>query len=177
MIFKQTFTDEGTSMADNNMPITKQPTLKSGRNSGSYQLGRPNYMAGGSRSIARLRNLDFDPIKVLVDKYNELELEVERQKKIRDGRIVELTATGRPKSYRPEIHHALYDKQVSIGEKLLRYAYGRVPETNTDEQKPAMPLVVNLTKKGETYIVNDSNEDNMFNEDGITDENDDADSY
>jgi hypothetical protein len=40
-----------------------------------------------------------------------------------------------------------------------------------------MPLVVNLTKKGETYIVNDSNEDNMFNEDGITDENDDADSY
>lgn len=153
------------------MPVAEQPIPRGGRPEG-FKLGTPKYHAGGSRSVARLRNLNFDPIKVLVDKYNELELEVERQKKIRDGWIVELTATGKPKSYRPEVHHALYDKQISIGEKLLRYAYGRVPEANTDEQKPAMPLVVNLTKKGETYVVNDEDPNN-----GALDENEDADPH
>lgn len=141
-----------TYSKSNNAPI-EQPRLKTGT-----PLGVPKYFAGANRSVNRLKHLNFDPIKVLVDKYNELETEVERQKKIRDGVIVELTSTGKPRAYRPETHHALFDKQIAIGEKLLRYAYGRVPEVNTDDQKPAMPLIVNLTKKGETYVANDIQE-------------------
>lgn len=133
--------------------VIEQPRLKAGP-----ALGVPKFFAGSARSIGRLKHLNFDPIKELVDKYRELETEIDRQKKIRAGEIVELTATGKPKSYRAEVHHALYDKQISIGEKLLRYAYGRVPETNVDENKTVMPLIVNLTKKGETYIANDIEE-------------------
>lgn len=152
-------------MADTTEVVVEQPMIRRG----NHPLNKPRFVAGSARSVGRLRHLNFDPIKELVDKYHELETEIARQKKIREGEIVELTATGKPKSYRPEVHHALYDKQISIGEKLLRYAYGRVPESNVDEQKPAMPLIVNLTKKGETYIANDVTE--------VHNEDDDADSH
>lgn len=123
------------------------------------QVGKPKYFAGGPRSVARLKHLKFDPIGELVAKYRDLEKEVERQKLIRDNVIVELTSAGKPRAYRPEVHHALYDKQISIGEKLLRYAYGRVPDEGAEMPKQPMPLIVNLTKKGETYIANDTEED------------------
>ena len=124
----------------------------------SRDLGRPGiprFQAGGQRSVARLRQLQYDPIGELVENYRKLKLEVERQEKIRDGVIVELTATGKPRSYRAEIHHALYDKLIAVSDKLLRYGYGRVPETLLVEEKKPLPLIVNLTKKGETYVVND----------------------
>lgn len=111
----------------------------------------------GHRSAIRLRTLRFDPLQELVNKYRELEREVERQEKIRDGIIVELNAKGQPRSYRPEVHHAIYEKLINISDKLLRYAYARVPE-EVVEDRPTAPLVVNLTKKGETYVVNDEPE-------------------
>ena len=117
--------------------------------------GVPKLRIGSKRSIAKLDNLRFDPIERLVRQYEELEYEVERQKLIRDGNIVEVTATGKPKAYRPEVHHALYDKMIKIGESLLRYKYGRVPETvNVQETRP-MPISINLTKKGEVYQLGD----------------------
>ena len=133
-------------MADDN----KQPPLRGGR-----PRGIPQYQAGGHRSVLRLRQLQYDPIGELVETYNKLKLEVERQEKLRDGVIVELSSNGKPRAYRAEVHHAIYDKLIAIGDKLLRYGYGRVPETLLVEEKKPQPLVVNLTKKGETYVVND----------------------
>jgi hypothetical protein len=135
------------------------------------QAGVPKYVAGAARSVGRLKALKFDPIGELVTKYRQLEDEVERQKLIRDGVIVELTSAGKPRSYRPEVHHALFDKQISIGEKLLRYAYGRVPDEGIETPKTPMPLIVNLTKKGETYIANESADTEDF------DAYDDADTH
>jgi len=113
--------------------------------------------SGAHRSAIRLRTLKFDPISTLVSQYRALEKEIERQEQIRLGMIVELNAQGKPRAYRPEVHHALYDKLTTISDKLLRYAYSRVPE-EVFEDKPTAPLVVNLTKKGETYVVNSESE-------------------
>lgn len=127
----------------------EQPPIKGGRS-----VGFSNFKAGAKRSQARLAYLDFDPIGELVKQYRKLELEIEYQEKIRSKEIVELTSTGREKAYRPEVHHALYDKLNKIGEALLRYGYGRVPETTIVEEKRPLPLIVNLTKKGEQYVIN-----------------------
>lgn len=143
----------------------QQPAWKPGN-----QLGVPKFHAGGRKSVARLTQLRYDPIGELVTNYRRLEAELERQEKIRDGIIVELTATGKPKSYRPEVHHAIYDKLIAIGDKLLRYGYGRVPETTIVEEKKPMPLIVNLTKKGEVYVANDTQPDQLeFDEDNEDD--------
>lgn len=134
--------------------------------------GRPNYMAGSTRSVGRLKNLGFDPIKELVDKYRDLENELTRQKKIRNSEIVELYPSGKPKAFNPELMLAIYDKQVAIAEKLLRYRYGRVPEIE-DAPKAPMPMIINLTQKGETYIINDEQPDANFAADEDSDDNDD----
>lgn len=134
-----------------------QPPLKAGRQGGPTPT---LFQAGAKRSQLRLKHLGFDPIGELVKQYRQLELELEYQEGLRSGAIVELSAsTGKAKAYRPEVHHAIYDKLIKVGEALLRYGYGRVPETTVVEEKRPMPLVVNLTKKGETYVINDNSGD------------------
>ncbi len=159
---------KGTSTVQIKTPSTGSI---SARDLSLRQTGVPKYASGGARSVGRLRSLKFDPIGELVTKYRQLEEEIERQKLIRDGVIVELTSAGKPRAYRPEVHHAIFDKQISIGEKLLRYAYGRVPDEGMETPKTPMPLIVNLTKKGETYIANESADTEDF------DAYDDADTH
>lgn len=134
------------------MEDIKQPT---GREVGMPRLATPKYFGGSSRSVKRLESLDFDPIQKLVLQYDEIEAEIAYQKKLKSGEIVELSAsTGKARAYRPEIHHALYDKLTAIADKLVRYKYGRVPEVNINEERRPQSLVVNLTRKGETYVLN-----------------------
>lgn len=128
----------------------KQPTIASRRSERA-----PSIFKGGIRSQKRLDTLKFDPIGELVKQYEAIQLLVRHQEDMRDGRRIELTVTGKPKNYRAEVHHALYDKLINIGDKLLRYGYGRVPEVNIIEERKPQALIVNLTKKGETYIVNE----------------------
>jgi phosphoglycerate-specific signal transduction histidine kinase len=96
-------------------------------------------------SVQRLDDLGFDPISELVKTYEMLKLEVQRQEDIRDGRVVELTTKGTPKAYYAETHHALYDKMIKVGESLLRYKYGRVPEVSLEQERPHSQLIINLT--------------------------------
>jgi hypothetical protein len=116
-----------------------------------------------ARSIQQLRKLNFDPMEKLVKVYGELESEVEKQHEIRSGNRVELTHTGRPRAYRPEVHHALYDKMINIGNNLLRYGYARLPETTVLEEVAPAPLTINLTKKDENgkevYTINSESSD------------------
>lgn len=133
-----------------------QPVAKGGMAVGTSR-STTNYMAGAKRSQLRLKHLGYDPIGELVEQYKTIQLEVEYQKKLRSGEIVELNpTTGKPRAYRAEIHHGLLDKLIKISEALLRYGYGRVPETTVVEEKKALPLVVNLTKKGDQYVINDN---------------------
>jgi hypothetical protein len=149
------------NMTDN----IEQPPLRGGR-----PAGIPQFQAGGKKSVNRLAQLRYDPIGELVANYRKLELEIERQEKIRDGVIVELTAQGKPRAYRAEVHHALFDKMIAIGDKLLRYGYGRVPETTIVEERKPQPLIVNLTKKGDVYIANDVQPDGVMPDEDFNDE-------
>lgn len=119
---------------------------------------QPKWQPGYPRSVRRLARLGFDPIGELVDKYRKLEGELEYQEKLRSGAIVELRSDGKPRAYRAETHMAIYDKLIAVSEKLLRYNYGRVPELNLVEERKPTPLIVNLTKKGEVYTVNDESQ-------------------
>jgi hypothetical protein len=119
------------------------------------------YRRGAARSVARLRSLEFDPIGELVAQYRKLQDELKRQEDIRANRIVELRADGKPKSYRVDIHMGLYDKLREIGKELLRYGYGRVPELNVVTDRVPQPLVVNLARKGEQFVINNEPDEDM----------------
>lgn len=123
------------------------------------RIGKPNYIGGGKRSVKRLEALGFDPIKSLVDNYHKLQEELVYYEGWRDGTIIPLTATGKVRSYNAETHMVIYDKLIKVGEALLRYGYGRVPENVDQSEKAPMPLIVNLTKKGEQYVVNEMQPD------------------
>lgn len=152
----------------------EQPKIKTNGYSTPATAIEPRRVAlfqkGAKRSQERLKRLYYDPIEKLVNDYKEIEDEIEYQKKIRSGQIVELTATGKPRPYRPELHHALYDKKINIAKELLRYGYARVPEVLETMDTTPKSLVVNLTKKGETYEVNKEQpqqEDNFYEDDDM----------
>ena len=109
------------------------------------------FRAGTKRSVMRLNSLGFDPINELVKQYRKLELELQRQEAIRDGTVIEYLSTGKPRSYRPEVHHNIYNMLIVIGDKLLRYGYGRVPEIESLEERKPQPLIVNLSQEGDTF--------------------------
>jgi hypothetical protein len=113
-------------------------------------------MSNRALSVMRLRKLEFDPIDSLVKTYRELEKEVQIQEQMRNGDLVRLNANGRVINYRPDVHHALYDKLITIGEKLLRFGYARVPETTIIEDGDRKPLTINLTGTDGVFKINDS---------------------
>lgn len=119
------------------------------------RAARIAYQGGSQRSQQKLHELKFDPIEQLVDKYMKLEAELAYQEAIRAGTIVPLSATGKPRPYNPEVHMAIYDRLVAVSEKLLRYKYGRVPETSVIENREKPPLVINLSKEGEKFVINE----------------------
>lgn len=152
--------DEATNFSKwlKNMEKTKEQLISSltPRPKQEVRVVKNSYHAGKPRSVRRLKTLAFDPIGELVTNYRRIEAEIAYQEKIRSGEVVELLPSGKPRSYRPEVHQGLYDKLIAIGKELLRYGYGRVPETTIVEEKKPMPLIVNLSKDGETYTVNDA---------------------
>ena len=127
------------------MPSTIQPPIK-----GGITPAQNRFISGTKRSNARLIQLRFDPIQELVEIYRKLQVEVEYQEHLRARKIVEISnAQGKERAYYAPTHHAIYDRLINIGEKLLRYAYGRVPEGEDGIRAQATSFVVNLTKKGE----------------------------
>ena len=73
---------------------------------------------------------------------------------MRTGELVELTPSGKPRAYRAEVHQEWLNKQATIADKLLRYQYARVSETVVVDNKPRMPVVINLHKNRETMRLN-----------------------
>jgi hypothetical protein len=102
------------------------------------------------KSTARLQALNFDPMGSLVDQYRKLEGECAWWEGIRDGTIVAYLGTfdakGEPRQrqYSFDAHMRIFEQLVNIGDKLMRYAYGRVPETQITENRGRTPFVINL---------------------------------
>ena len=125
-----------------------QPKFSGGLSRAANELsGR-----GATKSQQRLASLGFDPMGALVDQYRAIEAEIAYQEKLRDGTIVELNGKGQPKTFYPDHLYALYDKLTSIGDKLLRYGYGRTPETSILATDDRAPLVINLSKGGKKVV-------------------------
>jgi hypothetical protein len=127
--------------------VIEQPPVRDGE----LYDGR-RYHAGSERSKDRLRQLRYDPIGELVTEHHRLSAAIKREEDLRDGVTVELNPnTGRVIIWKPELYIKLTEQKIKIAEQLLRYGYGRVPETNVLETASIPPLIINTRKKGEVY--------------------------
>jgi hypothetical protein len=52
--------------------------------------------------------------------------------------------------------------QQKLINDLMRYGYSRVPETEDTQEKVIKPVVINLSKKGDTYLPTTNYEDAEF---------------
>ncbi len=116
------------------------------------RVSKAKYLAGFPRAQHALIQMGFDPIKEHVERYRELQQEILYQEALRIGLVIEKKQDGKPRAYRAELHHSLLDKVIKIGESLLRYGYGRVPEKMELDVKPVSKFVINTTKKGEVFV-------------------------
>jgi len=117
--------------------------------------------AGSARSKERLAQLSFDPIQELVVLYREVEALIQLEYKYRDREIIRFTTKGLEMAWYPDNLDKLLDKKMNISDKLLRYGYGRVPETTVVEDKRMPAFVVHTTKKGAVYHTGDREEDDQ----------------
>jgi hypothetical protein len=121
-----------------------------------------NAASGGQRGTPaqrKLAALGFDPMQSIVDSYKAVEAEIAYQMRVRSGEIVLLNASGNPRAaYNDELIANLVEKKISIADKLMRYGYGRVPETNFTGGVDKAPLVINL-RNGAKKVVNQGTED------------------
>jgi hypothetical protein len=121
-------------------------------------LSTPSYRGGSVRSVQMLNMLRFDPIEQLVAQYRKLEEELLWHEQLREGNLIPLRPSGKPYTYNAEHHIRVFERLESIGSQLLRYGYGRVSETIDLNVNRPNKLVFNLSKKGETFVINDNKE-------------------
>jgi hypothetical protein len=118
-----------------------------------YPVGKPQYRSGAVRSVSRLKNLGFDPIGELVERYRALETDINNYRKIRSGELIEYLNNGKPRAFSYEVLLMMEDKLIQIADKLLRYGYGRVPESGIQEAVKRPTLEINLHKDGQTFQI------------------------
>lgn len=110
---------------------------------GSSVVDGKRFHAGSDRSKTRLRELNYDPIGELVRKYWEMEKLIEDELRYKSGELVKLNrSTGKEMNWYPDFLEKLLSKQSDIADKLLRYGYGRVPETNIIENQRVPPMII-----------------------------------
>jgi|SaaInl4_135m_RNA_FD_contig_71_898004_length_16358_multi_5_in_0_out_0_1 hypothetical protein len=115
------------------------------------------FIRGAQRSRVRLAQLGFDPIERLVNMYDLLEKEHKYWLELRESglSIVRLDTIGEPIKKKGKIrysgvaHAAVLAQMAKVCNDLLRYSYGRVPDTLPNGGDKASPLVINLKPKGD----------------------------
>jgi hypothetical protein len=133
--------------------VLEMPVAKAPRSSGSLFKSSRTYARGFKKSQERLMELRYDPIKELVNLYHKIQAEEKFWRAIRTGEIIQLLPSGKQRPYNAQAHAATIEQLHSIATDLLRYGYGRVPETMHIDTGP-QPLVINLTKEGDVYEIN-----------------------
>jgi len=120
------------------------------------------FIAGSKRSQRRLETLGFDPIEKLVNLYRRLEEEDEWYCNLRmAGTVKQLDSDGNVKKttrYSGVAHSTVHSNMARVGNDLMRYAYGRVPENVPGENKPLSAMRIKLTKS-ETVTINGSTQE------------------
>ncbi|MDH5182251.1 MAG: hypothetical protein OEX12_00040 [Gammaproteobacteria bacterium] len=106
-------------------------------------------IANSRRSRARLEELDFDPLEKQVMLYRRLVKEDEWWENLKAGTsVVDVDADGKKKKtlrYSGIAHAAILAQMQKIGNDLMRYGYGRVPENVGSGLEAPPPLQIGLT--------------------------------
>lgn len=131
--------------------VAEKRKIEQPRGNGNDVIPIKRFHAGSERSKERLRVLGYDPIGELVATYHEILKLIELEYKYRDKEIVRLNAAGKEVNWYPDMLEKLLDKKINIADKLLRYGYGRVPETQMIEEKQMPAFIVHTTKQGAVY--------------------------
>jgi len=148
-------------VGDIDMPEMEQPAwmpahmMKGGSLEKHGRERKPvRFMRGARASIARLEELGFDPIRELVNTYDRILGELAYQEQMREGIVVEIRGDGKPRAYRAEVHHALYDRMIKVATELTRYGYGRVPEGIIIEPGSVPSLIIELSDGEDKITIN-----------------------
>ena len=106
-------------------------------------------IAGSRRSRKRLEELNFDPIEKLVRLYEELQTEEQYWRNLRNVSSVQVIGDdGKRKKtvrYSAMAHSTVWAQMEKVANDLLRYGYGRVPESLNINTPNASPLSIGLS--------------------------------
>ena len=113
---------------------------------------RPSVRLYSKTSVAKLKELGFDPIEKLVKLYDQVSAEIEDYENTARG-LVKLKGDGTyHRKYNGMAHSNLLALQQKLLNDLMRYGYARVPETvNVNEHKELPGVTINLTPKGGVF--------------------------
>lgn len=130
-------------------------------------LVKPKLIRGGPRkysraSIAKLRTLGCDPLVEMVELHKKLVTEIKRQEELRDMAAGGLKLLGKYSSY---AHSKFLEADQKLLNDLLPYKYAKVPVEVDLTNRNIAPMVINLTKEGDMFIV-----DPEENQEGFSDE-------
>jgi len=103
------------------------------------------------KSTEVLESIGFDPIEQLVVIYDEIVAELVHQDKWKNGEVQPLDANGRYLKYSPRLHMEIYDRLITISEKLLSYGYAKVQDEGVIH--PNATMVVNLHEEGTSFFI------------------------
>lgn len=109
-------------------------------------IKEPYYGRGVPASAKKLHELKFDPLEAMVKLYDKLLEEEKIYCTIRDGKRHMVTQDGKVRSvkYSAVSHASILSQLEKVAADLLRYKYGRVPETVDVAHHDVGGLIINL---------------------------------
>ena len=104
-------------------------------------------------SVMKLAELGVDPIEMMVQTYHEVTEEMKDMLKLKTQPLV--LPNGDTRRFSAMAYAQLLTIHQKIAADLMRYGYGRVPETVKIEEKKLPSLVIQLTPKGGVFSAED----------------------
>jgi hypothetical protein len=169
--------------------VTKHPgnpQLQNPQVTATARAGRPVGTTNrwGRNSVAKLKELGFDPLEKMVELYDEITEEIKMMTKNPDGSrkykvLKDGTVTNQP-DWSALAHSTLIAAKNKVVSDLLRYGYARVTEATIVAQKEIKPLTIITSRSGDKFAPNEEikalhaqRETLTFNSDGVEDVEDD----
>jgi len=104
-------------------------------------------------STRRMKELNFDPLDEQVELYRKMKDELLMFERMRRGELIRMASDGTEKiiHYSAVAHQTLYSSMQKLANDMMRYKYGRVPESIEMEIKDSMGMIINLHKDDASF--------------------------
>lgn len=119
-------------------------------------------------AVARLAESGFDPIKKLVQLYEEINKEIADLENLKLRPV--MLSNGDTRRYSSIAHAQLLTTQQKLINDLVRYGYARIPETVNVKPEAPPPLVINLTPDNGNFNPDAIVDFRELSDDGLSDE-------